>query len=138
MSSSNSASKIRFEAMQVLAQCVDSPMTMQNVVMFYLTKYPHLAKYAVDGVHGFDAIAKVAAGGRSLPAFGTVRLNVPAQDGATFGWRAASYTFPAEQVREWKRIYAADRKVDAIKQCRADTGLGLKEAKDLCEYVASL
>jgi large subunit ribosomal protein L7/L12 len=60
-------------------------------------------------------------------------MAMPAMPGA--GGGAAAEAAPAEEQTEFDVILAAagDKKINVIKEVRAITGLGLKEAKDLVE-----
>ena len=51
------------------------------------------------------------------------------------GWRWGSSAAPAEEQTEFTVVLAAhgEKKIEVIKEVRAITGLGLKEAKDLVE-----
>ncbi len=104
-------------ALNTLQACLANSELMCHVVKFYLSKMPELAE---------EAMGKAA----------TVSVNVPNRvDNSGYGWRAASYVIPVEQLKSWAAICRSGRFVEAIKQCRADIGIGLKEAKDLVEYI---
>jgi Ribosomal protein L7/L12 len=38
------------------------------------------------------------------------------------------------EAANWKRLWREGKKVESIKELRGQTGLGLKESKDICEY----
>ena len=44
-------------------------------------------------------------------------------------------TVPSEKKERWLELLSRSEKIQAIKECREYTGLGLREAKDLVEYI---
>jgi large subunit ribosomal protein L7/L12 len=64
-----------------------------------------------------------------------VSAAAPVAVAAVGGGAAAAAAAPAEEQTEFNVILAAsgDKKINVIKEVRAITGLGLKEAKDLVE-----
>jgi ribosomal protein L7/L12 len=99
-------------ALNTLQACLENRVLAITVVKFYLSKLPELA---------LEAQGTAA----------TITLTVPNRN----GWSGGSYTYPVHQVKAWAAIARDNRFVEAIRQCRADTGLGLKDAKDLIEFI---
>lgn len=110
-------------AMNVLAACVSDAEIMRRVAVFYLSRYPESAEYAM-----------------AIPAV-TVRINVPPN--VHMDCTPFSVDVPRAQAENWLKIYrtptdnSSSTKVQAVKQIRDDTGLGLKQCKELMEYLVS-
>lgn len=126
------------EAAELFAKNANSAQAMRVIAFYYMTKFPQYAAQAVSAAECFPGPAFASAGVDN----GNVDITVPAGSNVHGTWPEANYRCPLKWVREWKRIYSTDSgfvssKVAAIKQCRADTLLGLKQAKDLVEYIAS-
>lgn len=110
-------------AMQVLVTCLNNHNAMEKLAIFFLSRYPELAREAA----GLEPLAEM------------VRISVP----PTNGWNRVVIDAPLQQVNNWMALYNAEAQkihggsplVAAIKQVRNDTDLGLKDAKDLMEYL---
>lgn len=117
-------------ALDLFNKHADNPDALRLIAFYFLTTFPEHAENSVKAWNVFVPDNKI-------------EVVVPAGENQFGSWAQAKYRLPLEQVRFWNRIYNDESypgfggKVAAIKQCRADTGLSLKEAKDLCEYLAT-
>lgn len=119
---------------------------LRTIAFFYLSAFPEYAEAATLGVNKLSPL------GQCLPQASERKdaehnefmqwVHVPAS--AEFCWLPATYKLTINQIRHWMSLYRYNYvngfrsgKVDAIKACRSDLGLDLKQAKDLCEYLAT-
>lgn len=75
----------------------------------------------------------------ALLAVGFAAVRAGARPAGPLAWRSPGLLPPvsAELRRRVRELYAENKKIEAIKLIREQTGLGLKEAKDLAEALAS-
>jgi hypothetical protein len=110
----------RLAAMNTLQACLANQTLMENALKYFLVKYPGQAEACIA----------------PAPSPKTVRVVIPFRNDSVRQWNTAVYQMKREDITNIVSLYKADRKVDSIRHCRAMLNLGLKEAKDLCEYLA--
>lgn len=111
-------------ALNVYERCITNDNLMRQALKFYMSKYPQ---------HALASIEEPASNAK------LVKVSVPGTDtrnGDKYNWFAHDHVLKSGDIAEFNAIYRKGEKVLAIRECRSRTGLGLKEAKDLCEYLA--
>jgi ribosomal protein L7/L12 len=112
-----------YNALTAMARVAVDPELAQAAIKYFFSKYPEEALQSLE-----------------IPEFDQVIINMPAvpagADGFVYGRAAAVAKFKGEVLTKlW--TYLPEKKVEAIKYLRGETGYGLKEAKDLVEYIVA-
>lgn len=112
----------RNDALFAMQEVTQDHSLALRALRYFFAKYPGQAIASLEEI-------------KVTPA-GSVLVNVPTRrDSSGYGWNGGSYTVPRNILTGFWNTDPGNRKVEAIKYLRAKLGIGLKEAKDLMEYL---
>lgn len=131
-------------ALKAFAQIAHSESDLRLLALAFFLKHPQEAMDVLTVAHLFPA---QAAGPTAVNnekdediVRGIINITVP----AIRGWVADSHRVYRKDAQTWLRIAKTvttninSSRIAAIRECRQDTKLGLKAAKDLVEYLMYL